>query len=166
MWTNKIFHILDAIGKEWGYDVGCHPFTYEGNKLGNKEYLLLDCVYRPTTESDDGYLWEQPKVVIEHENEERYEAKKEDFYKLCLFAVPLRVFIGYCLSTEKLNLQMSKMIAFYDSSGFQQVSNGETLIMLAMTIDQEIYPTWLISCKREEGNRGWIDIRFDNQPII
>ena len=48
-----------------------------------------------------------PAVVIEHENDYPYNAKFHDFWKLCLFAAPLRVFIGYCKTRKTQKCKLS-----------------------------------------------------------
>jgi hypothetical protein len=82
------------------------------------------------TEVDRASNWYIPQVVIEHENNPTLKKLIEDFRKVCLLAVPLRVFIGYGTNKPDARARGNDLRKFYSHYGLRQITGGETLLML------------------------------------
>jgi hypothetical protein len=93
-WTSGMYPVLYEIGFEGGFYVHCKPFDYKGTHVGDRELHRIDFMYFPKVFDPDGYIYYPPAAVIEHENNWDYCSKRDDFWKMCIFTSPLRVFIA------------------------------------------------------------------------
>ena len=66
--------------------------------------------------------------MIEHENAWRVEETQRDFRKICLYAVPLRVMIGYQRSEEEALRTGQELVQFYHQWGLRQPRDSETVL--------------------------------------
>ncbi len=156
--TNLMYKVLYSIGENAGYLVRCLPLDLEGQSVGMEEFMNLDFVYfdesRLFSPSGKGKkLRPCPEVVIEHENSYDIRALCRDFRKVCLFAVSLRVFIGYAQSTKNAKSSGEKLIECYDRMGLKQLPDGQTLLIMGFPGNCK-WNIWL-----KEGANRWISVR-------
>jgi hypothetical protein len=144
-WTSGIYPVLYEVGTEAGLDVNCKPFEHKGQPVGNRELLLVDFMYFPHRLDTDGYIYYQPIVVIKHENNWDYCSKRDDFWKVCLFASRLRVFIGYCSTKAEAEKQAKELTEFYQRHELAQLPDAETMIQVSWpeAVGQE-WIVWLL----------------------
>jgi hypothetical protein len=136
-WTQEMYPVLYAVGAEAGYVVRCQPFPFpqpNGAPVGDGEIQNRDFMYFQTPDTPDKADVEdyhQPCVIIEHEIAWNLYSKIHDFWNMCLFCARLRVFIGYCKNAEEAEGQARALRDIYDAGEIQQVSGGQTLILIA-----------------------------------
>lgn len=140
IWTTAMYHILETIGDEAGYIVN--------HKGRNREINHLDIAYFPKLPRD-GTNWYPPVVIIEHENAYDTEETWRDFWKASLYAVPLRITIGYHRSHEEADASGQEIIERYHTWGIRQLPNGETVLIMGWPQTQE-QRQWLVWIGRGE----------------
>ena len=70
-------------------------------------------MYFPKIFEPKGYIYYHPTVLVEHENNRDLSSKQGDFWKVCLFTSPLRVFIGYCSGKAIAIDHANKLCEYY-----------------------------------------------------
>jgi hypothetical protein len=121
-WSEGMYQVLYQVGREAGFWPCCHPFEYEGERVGEREINNMDFMYFPGRpyEPTGDFSW-QPDVVIEHENTWSWEGKIDDFWKLCFYLAPLRIFIGYTQSESEARDTAKRLTEFYNARRFRQL---------------------------------------------
>jgi hypothetical protein len=161
-WTRAIYAPLTSIAMDapFNFEVRARPIeelvdeddsdAFRPAKSGKRkgELHLIDFVY--SLGCDQKNTWHPPMVVIEHENVtcrrgkkgegkgkiRRLEKLREDFWKACLYAAPLRVIIGYGRDLENIEHKQvaydggCELIDFYDEWGLRQMPDSETLLLM------------------------------------
>ena len=85
----------------------------------------------------------KPLAFIEHENEATEEKAIEDFWKVCLFAVPLRVFIGYGTNAQHAEEIGAKLQSCYGDFEILYPPGAETLMLMGFkSRDDKDYKWW------------------------
>jgi hypothetical protein len=150
-WTAEMARVLRNVGEGAGLKV-C---SKDGQSAGWGEYRL-DFTYWPDKlepiegRSEPG-IYFPPLVVIEHENGLTFREKVDDFFKVCLYASPLRVFIGYSrakLGTHSPGDEADRLVRFYDVHDWRQASEGETLLLLRDWPDRAKDLAWQVRVLR------------------
>jgi len=155
-WTEAVTRALREIGEQGGYHVRARTFDKASSQadedvedspqtIEEEEYALKKGEARTIDVSYYSKLTEHchqrpekkmlipwhPVVFIEHENVRAFSAARRDFHKVCLFAVPLRVFIGYGKKSQQARETGKQLTVFYRTVGLRQIGNGETLIIMS-----------------------------------
>ena len=138
VWTKAMTEVLRKIGEAQKYHVRCHLSDGEKRWLpgddGNEyikrgEFLNVDVSYwsnlpnhsiPKTVNGATRRFHCHPLVCVEHENVRRLFAAQRDFNKVCLFAVPLRVFIGYGKTSEEAKEFGGKLTMFFKDVELRQ----------------------------------------------
>ena len=120
-WSRKMYPILEQIGTDVGFFVN--------DKDHGGEINHLDFAYSPK-QIESQSSWYPPDVIIEHENQYDIEETWQDFWKLCLYAVPLRVMIGYKQTEEEALAAGYELTRRFDERRLRQMPNGETILIM------------------------------------
>jgi hypothetical protein len=185
-WSKVIYEPLRSIGSDppFGYHVRAKSLEeFLADAKGKKskirpepgEVHLIDFVY--SQGCDQKQLWHPPLVVIEHENRtcrryqkgkhagkvRRLDDLKRDFWKACLYAVPLRVVIGY---GRDLGGSDDRQVAyeggveiarFYELWQLRQLPHGETLLVMGWPQDAGEREWWFwIKAANEPWRTGFV----------
>ena len=132
-WSVGMYRVLERIGKAAGYQVN-HRNRH--GEINNIDFCYTVRDGRPSTN------WNPPCVVIEHENAWHVEETKWDFWKSCLYAVPLRITIGYKAREDQALAVGKELMDFYSRWRLRQLTTGETLLIMG----------WV----QEPGPRQWL----------
>jgi len=151
IWTKQIYRILSSIGQKAGFEVNHKIIENEkGQKEGYGEINLIDFTYTPKADQPN---WTPPAVVIEHENQYKTEETRKDFWKLCLYAVPLRIMIGYRKTADEAKETGDELATFYTRQGLRQLPDGETVLIMGWDQLAE-HRQWHIWQK--SGKQDWV----------
>jgi hypothetical protein len=112
-WSSGMYPVLYGVGIDAGFEVNCKPFDYNGARVGDREIQNIDFMYFPKIFEPKGYIYYHPTVLVEHENNRDLSSKQGDFWKVCLFTSPLRVFIGYCSGKAIAIDHANKLCEYY-----------------------------------------------------
>jgi hypothetical protein len=138
-WTTPMYSVFDQVGNSAGY------LVRHKNKIG--EAYHFDVIYFRQT-NNIKTNWYPPYVVIEHENSSILRDAQYDFTKLCICIAALRVMIAYGTNQYTALSIGNDLIATYVNYGYQQVPNGETLLMVGwdhlISTNPFHYHLWLI----------------------
>ncbi|MBP6842851.1 MAG: hypothetical protein KA201_03880 [Kofleriaceae bacterium] len=91
-WTAVMAETVAQLGEAHGLVAYGHG---AGGTQRHREYLWDYTLY---ADRRDGAL---PAVVIEHENQHRLGAFRDDFWKILMANAPVRVAIGYCKTADE-----------------------------------------------------------------
>jgi hypothetical protein len=171
IWTKAMTDVLRKIGKDQGYHVRCHsdrkrPWQasgVEGEYIKHGECMTVDVsywsdrlehsIYKPGEQRRRFHC--HPLVCIEHENACKPFAAKRDFNKVCLFAVPLRVFIGYGQTQQKAKDIGEELTSLYLQAQSRQIVDGQTLIIMSARPRQQT-DAWFFWLKN--GEEAWHEL--------
>jgi hypothetical protein len=121
-WTQGMYRVFKDVGEAAGFVV---------NQKGlNGEINLLDVAYFPRISDPATPNWHPPAVIIEHENAYNADETRKDFWKACLYVVPLRVIIGYQRDEARANQAGQALCQFYQQWQLRQLADGETLLIM------------------------------------
>lgn len=168
-WTTRMYRALSDICREGGLYPVHEVREDERGVFGDGERMSLDMLYGvPVTDKktkrERASNWYLPRVVIEHENGKSFRHVWRDFRKACLYAIPLRVTIGYGQvekGTEGALNNGTKLMEFYAKHGLRQVSDGETLLIMGwpQTTVPLQWHVWLLGREGEQAadllHHGW-----------
>lgn len=123
-WSRDMYKIIEEIGKQYGFKV---RHKYKGGEINHLDFCYIGA-------SKDS-IASPPSVIIEHENAWSEKETQKDFWKLCLYAIPLRVMFGYQSSSKGAKNVGESLIQFYNENGLRQAEFSETLLIMGWDQD-------------------------------
>jgi hypothetical protein len=144
-WTNKLMEIFTNIGNQLSYEV-----RFSDNER-NWEFLYDVCFLNTgKIEIGDGYFKEpyylqSVELVMECEWGHNDNELLYDFTKLLMANSPLRVFIFYKSSTNKINNILNKIINIIKS--FQKSLEDERYLLCAYDNEKGEFTFYLLNSK-------------------
>ncbi len=119
-----MYALLHDVAEEASFFCECRqPHPHQADTIPGERFHI-DFFWYPK----DAGRWARPSVVIEHENFE-YEAEY-DLWKVCQFAAPLRVFIGYARDEAAVPEMWKRLRVMLSENRLARISDSETLVML------------------------------------
>jgi len=142
-WSRGMYTVIEQIGEEAN-------FTVKDKKTGG-EVNHLDFAFIPKSKKKNLDYDYPPAVVIEHENRYNVEETWKDFWKLCLYAVPLRVMIGYQRTDEEALTAGQELVQRYQGWNLRQIPSGETLLIMGWRQypDERKWHMWLLKGEQD-----------------